>query len=92
MVSIIPTGGDGHRVMYQQRVDQAKSPILGPQISTYNKNSLAVGSNADLNSSKNLYSSTSCYLQHQNRNIQNSNVQGTTRLSRAHNQNNNAGG
>ena len=90
MVSIIPTGGDRQCVMYQQRLEQAKSPVQSSQISNYNKNARAGGSNVDLNSSNNLQSTASGYVQHQNRNIQNSNIQGTTRMSRLHNQNNTA--
>ena len=85
MVSIIPAGGDRQSVLYQNRMEQVKSPILGTQASNYSKNSRPY---TDTNNTNN-FQHTTGYLQNQTRNIQNSNVQGTTRASRLHNQNHN---
>ena len=86
MVSIIPAGGDRHSVLYQNRMEQVKSPIAGTQAPTYSKNPRIY---TDSNASNN-FQPTSGYLQNQNRNISNSNVQGITRASRLHNPNYNA--
>ena len=83
MVSIIPAGNDRHCVMYQPRIEQVKSPVLGFQVPNYNKNTRT---NADISTGSN-FQSTSGYIQHQARNIQNSNVQGTSRVSRNYAQN-----
>ena len=85
MVSIIPAGGDRHSVLYQNRMETVKSPTLGTQSSTYSKNPRSY---TDSNGSNN-FQSTSGYIQNQNRNIHNINVQGTTRTSRLHNTNHN---
>ena len=86
MVSILPVGGDRNCVMYQ-RMEQAKSPLFNSHTQNYSKNLRTEGNmDSNVSSNNNIQSSTSCYLQQQNRNIQNSNAQGT-RISRNHYQN-----